>query len=232
MKNSTLRCICTYLFIICMCSCSYHNHCIWNAETCDFYDGSTAYLIHKTAIANADYLNKDGSKAAYLVDSLYLNLEKYTLVQSESNRHIFLLPDSIFKNKRMLTLKYILNSPECYIVHKNMWFIRDFGEDRLTPPIFTESFQGSKSNGSFQTVRYEYPPKYFRLYLIRGDVFNNGICHIQPHLFIPIDFPNDKHFYKLLTPVWDEEGIAEAERLRKLKPSVNDNNNNNKIRLE
>lgn len=214
---------------MCMCSC---HHCIWDAGAYNIYDGATAYHIRKTATADVDYLNKDGSKTAYLVDSLYLKPDEYSLICSEFNEHIFLIPNIILKNKRRLTLKYLLNSPECYIVHKNMWFIPDLREKLSDYPINTKQIQESVGKGNFYCVRYEYPPKYFRFYLIRGDFFNNGICHIQPHIYIPIDFPNDKHFYKLLIPVWDEEGIAEAARMKKLRLSINEHSNDNKIRIE
>ena len=199
------------------------NPCIWNAGANHPYDGFAAYDHYWMRVTKEVYENTDGSKTVYLVDSLYLNPSEYTLVQSESNWHTFLLPDSIYKNKRRLTLKFILNSSDCYIVHKSMWFftnrnpdaIQIFKEDYYySPPTIALPFDGNEKKGDFQTVKFEYPPTYYRLFLIRGDVFNIGTSKTQPPIYLPIRFPNEKSFYKLLIPVWDNGDNAEIKRLR------------------
>ena len=163
------------------------------------------------------YKNKDNTLNVYLIDSLSLNINLYQVVRSDRTGHTFIIPDyvwtaSSFSEKRMFS------DSSCFLLE---WDLGYYLKQLSSPSLFLKtkfrlpefdiwdrrSEKHKNRKNSYYPLYFKKQPDYYYLVLIRGDALN-CMKHGNPtgFRFSKLKFGDEKCYYKVLFPVWKENG--------------------------
>ena len=155
-------------------------------------------------------INKDSTYNILLVDSIHLNLDSCLVINLESNNQFFLFTnmseEDISKNKK--GFKSFFDFPNCYLLYFDTYWLGPVAkksEPALNRPkgSLNRDYPRKKVKGKyFWICEYQERPKFFLLFLIRGDVYNNMTVHMDGALDA-VYFKDKKAYYKVLVPVWN-----------------------------
>lgn len=157
-------------------------------------------------------INKDSTYNILLVDSIYLNLDSCLVITLDFNNQFLLFTNNsgedILKNKK--GFKSFFDSPNCYLLYFDTFMywlgpVAKKSEPALNRPkgCLNRDYPRRKMKGSYFWIReYQERPKFFLLFLIRGDVYNSTTMPIDG-AFHSVYFKDKKAYYKVLVPVWE-----------------------------
>lgn len=158
-------------------------------------------------------INKDSTYNILLVDSIHLNLDSCLVINLESNNQFFLFTnmsgEDILKNKKGFKEKDLFDSSNCYLLYFDTFMywlgpVAKKSEPALNRPkgSLNRDYPRKKVKGKhFWICEYQERPKFFLLFLIRGDVYNNRTVPMDSP-FDAVCFKDKKAYYKVLVPVW------------------------------
>ncbi len=157
------------------------------------------------AIIDNDTL-PDGTRYIYVVDTIPFDTVNYCVVRSKIGNQYYYLSKEYLKNHKVITNEDALKE-------RQLLYRSDFSwraDSKIGKTFNDEEFpSGNKSilipyNDDWSIVHYKNEPKFLRVYMIRGDVFNTiwGTAVIDMP-FRTFPFPDMNAYYKVVTPIWD-----------------------------
>lgn len=169
------------------------------------------------------YVNPDGTKNAYIVDSIQYQPNDYVIIYSPATKRQFIVSKSCYSKNRKLTDKALLDDPRTSIFR--WYFARGNNESYIGFRAKDENDFNRKlvrdtefsSKDGYDVYDFEDYPIFLRVYMVRGDIYNymNNRTNEYKSPF-RIDFPDPRGYYKVVVPIWNNipNGIKNVERLK------------------
>ena len=157
------------------------------------------------------FYNADGTQNAYFIEKLHI--DSIVVVMSEKNGHLFAI-----RNTSPKSLKgKVWNSSNVYLYNNTDyfwgWILKDMPITAIPNEILgtclnggvTIEFSPPSKSMSYQIVSNLQTPRYYWLIHIRGDAYNFlTVRNVWDSGRKEIKFKDEKAYYKLLIPVWDD----------------------------
>ena len=155
------------------------------------------------------YVNPDGTKNVYIVDSVLLDSNEQVLIYSPKTKKCFVVSKSLYEQVKTIKDNVILKESGSFVFRwsfangRNASFLGFEAKDE-NPSGHKFVKNGSYcSKGDYDVYEFDAQPLFLRVYIVRGDVLNymdnNTNEYKSPYR---ISFPEPRAFYKVVVPVW------------------------------
>ena len=156
------------------------------------------------------FFNADGSQNAYFIDTI--RIDSLVIVRSNKNGQYFAI-----KEPEKISLKRnIWNSPETYLYNTEIfggWCFTNMPISAVPDAVYETGFNNGEkyklkplyNKSSYMVVTNYQQPKYYWLVMIRGDAYNYlTVLSVLDGGCKTIKFKDEKAYYKLLIPIWED----------------------------
>lgn len=136
--------------------------------------------------------NTDKSKYVYLVDSILYDSINFSIVYNRATHNGFYVSNDFLKKHKKIKDRAVFN--DNFAIFKNGGFYYNKDEYMPQHPTlvkFNDEWHIMKAHGL----------EYFRVYLIRGDVFNIDHTQVMDAYYAPYKFPYKNGYYRVVVPV-------------------------------
>ncbi len=140
--------------------------------------------------------NTDGTQYVYLVDSIAYDSINFSIVYNKTTHNGFYVPNDFLKKHKKIKDRAVFN--DNFAIFKNGGFYYNKDEYMPQRPTFV------KFNDEWQIMK-AHGLEYFRVYLIRGDVFNINHTQVMDANNSPYMFPYKNGYYRVVVPVRREK---------------------------